>query len=78
MGGSVNNQKEYLNVFLGQWEAAIEHGNATEPNEVHVSGDMNLDYLPARWLQPSYRLHSLTRLVQNVCKCWLQSQQECM
>ena len=67
MGSSVNHQKDYLNIFLGQWEAAIEHNNATEPNEVHISGDINLDYLPARWLQPSYRLHSLTRLVQNVC-----------
>ena len=74
MGGSVNNQKEYLDIFLGQWEAAIEHGNATEPNEVHVSGDMNLDYLPTRWLQPSYRLHSLTRLVQNVCNAYNFSQ----
>ena len=72
MGGSVSNQKEYLNIFLGQWEAAIEHDNANEPNEVHVSGDINLDY--QRWLQPSYRLHSLTRLVQNVCNAYNFSQ----
>ena len=28
---------------------------------------MNLDYLPTKWLKPSYRLYSLTKLVQNTC-----------
>ena len=74
MGGSINNQKEYLSKFLRQWEAAIEHNSVTEPNEVHVSGDMNLDFFPTKWLQPSYRLYSLTKLVQNICNSYNFSQ----
>ena len=67
MGGSVASQSEYLRVFLDQWEAATEHNFATEPNEVHVSLDMNLDHLPDKWLHPTYRLCSLTRQVQEMC-----------
>ena len=70
MGGSISNQKVYLNKFLSQWEAATDYSSVTEPNEVHISGDMNLDFLPAKWLQPSYRLYSLTRLVQNICNSY--------
>ena len=66
-GGSVNAQKNYLSRFLEQWEAAVEHNAPTEANEVHVCLDMNLDYRKETWLQPSYRLCSLTRLVQNTC-----------
>ena len=43
LGASINNQKEYLSKFLEQWESATEYNTATEPNEVHVCGDMNLD-----------------------------------
>ena len=67
MGDSINSQKDYLNILLGQWEAATIDKFPTEPNEVHVSLDMNLDYLKENWLQPTYRLCSLTRLVQNIC-----------
>ena len=67
LGATINNQKEYLKHFLHQWEAATEHNSAAEPNEVHISGDMNLDFLPMKWLQPSYRLHSLVKLVNNTC-----------
>ena len=74
LGASINNQKDYLNKFLVQWECATEHNAATEPNEVHVCGDMNLDYLPSRWLKPQYRLFSLTKLVQNVCNAYNFSQ----
>ena len=74
IGGSINNQKEYLNKFLSQWEAATEHNSAVEPNEVHISGDMNLDYLPTKWLQPSYRLYSLTKLVNSTCNAYNFSQ----
>ena len=66
MGDSINSQKDYLNILLGQWEAATIDKFPTEPNEVHVSLDMNLDYLKENWLQPTYRLCSLTRLVQNI------------
>ena len=67
LGATINNQKEYLSRLLLQWEAAVDHNSAAEPNEVHISGDMNLDYLPTKWLKPSYRLYSLTKLVQNTC-----------
>ena len=67
MGDSINSQKDYLNILLGQWEAATTDKFPTEPNELHVSLDMNLDYLKENRLQPTYRLCSLTRLVQNIC-----------
>ena len=74
LGSSINQQKTYLSKFLSQWEAAIEHNSATEPNEVHISGDMNLDYLPSKWLKPNYRLYSLTKMVQNTCNAYNFSQ----
>ena len=67
MGDSISSQSEYLKIFLNQWEAATSFNFATEPNEVHVSLDMNLDYHPGKWLQPSYRLCSLTKQVQDMC-----------
>ena len=67
LGDSINSQKEYLSKFLDQWEAAVDHNFPTEPNEVHVSLDMNLDYQNEKWIQPTYRLCSLTKLVQNIC-----------
>ena len=67
MGGTISNQKDYLSKFLSQWESAVEHNFPVEPNEVHVSLDMNLDYLKEKWMQPTYRLCSLTNQVQNVC-----------
>ena len=55
MGDSIRNQSDYLKIFLNQWEAATAHNFPIEPNEVHVCLDMNLDYHPDKWLQPSYR-----------------------
>ena len=63
----VGEQQDYLRKFLSQWEAAAEYNFPTEPNEVHVSGDMNLDTYKGRWLQNDYRNLSLSRLVQNAC-----------
>ena len=67
MGDSINSQSNYLKILLAQWEAATEHNFPTEPNEVHVALDMNLDYLKEKWLQPTYRLCSLTQLVETTC-----------
>ena len=60
-------QRDYLGRLLAQWEAATEHNFPTEPNEVHVSLDMNIDTYQGRWLQSDYRLVSLSRLVDNAC-----------
>ena len=60
-------QREYLGKLLSQWEAASEFNFPTEPNEVHVSLDMNIDTYRGRWLQSDYRLVSLSRLVLNAC-----------
>ena len=67
LGDTINSQKEYLNILLKQWEDATMCNFPLEPNEVHISLDMNLDYLKESWLQPTYRLCSLTRLVQSMC-----------
>ena len=67
LGNSLSAQRSNLDLFLSQWEAATEFGNTSEPNEVHICCDMNLDSMNGRWLQPDYHLVSLSRLVQNCC-----------
>ena len=67
LGSSIRAQTEYLKKFLIQWENATLHGNPSEPNETHISCDMNLDALNDRWLSPNYHLHSLSNLVQLTC-----------
>ena len=67
VGNSLSAQRSTLEQFLSQWEAAAEFGNPAEPNELHISGDMNLDCWNDRWLQSDYSLSSLSRLVQNCC-----------
>ena len=64
---TITSQSRNLAKFLTQWEEAMVHNSPYEPNEVHVCGDMNLDSLNGKWLQPNYRLISLSRLVQNTC-----------
>ena len=58
---------ENLLIFLKQWEAAINHNNPPDSNEVHISGDMNLDSLEGRWLDNDYSLIALSRLVKSCC-----------
>ena len=67
MGGSLRDQRIILEKFLSQWEEALVHGNIEEENEVHISGDMNLDALNNRWHDPSYHLVTLSNLVQTAC-----------
>ena len=61
------NQRSKLEEFLIQWDQALEYQNSNDVNEVHVSLDMNLDSLNGKWLEPTYKLVSLARLVQNFC-----------
>ena len=61
-------QKESLELFLKQWEAATVHNNPAEPNEVHVAGDMNLDVLEGRWLRNDYPLANLSKMVDSCCQ----------
>ena len=42
-------QRTYLEKILSQWEEASVHNNSTDINEVHISGDMNLDALDGKW-----------------------------
>ena len=61
-------QQENLELFLKQWEAATAHNNPSEPNEVHISGDMNLDMLDSRWLRNDYPQLNLSRMVDSCCQ----------
>ena len=36
IGGSLNNQKNKLEIFLNQWEQALCHGNPSEPNDIFI------------------------------------------
>ena len=63
----LGDQQAYLGVLLSQWEAAAEYNFPTEPNEVHICLDMNIDTYMGRWMQADYRLISLSRLVQDAC-----------
>ena len=67
VGGSLNNQKYKLEIFLNQWEQALCHGNPSEPNDIFVLCDMNLNSYQDVWLNPDYHLYSLSQLVQHVC-----------
>ena len=67
MGASLGYQRSMLDKFLAQWEEAVEHGNTDDDNEVHIMGDMNLDALNSRWLDPSYHLVTLSKQVQSAC-----------
>ena len=60
-------QRDYLDTFLGQWEAATLHGGRAEPNETHICGDINIDTYQGKWLQPDYPHLSLSRLIKNTC-----------
>ena len=63
----IAHQREILNEFVYQWECALEHENSNDVNEVHICLDMNLDSLNGKWLDPTYKLVSLSRIVQNIC-----------
>ena len=67
LGSSIRDQKLQLEKFLLQWEEAALHNSSNEPNEVHISCDMNLDSLNERWLRPDYHLVTLARMVQTSC-----------
>ena len=59
--------RDYLATFLGQWEEATLYGGRTEPNEIHVCGDMKIDVYQDRWLHHDYHLVTLSRLIKTVC-----------
>ena len=67
LGNSLSAQRSIMELFLNQWKMAVEHNAPAEPNEVHISGDINLDCLGGRWLDPGYHLLSISRLVQDTC-----------
>ena len=64
---AVVSQSSNLETFLSQWENATEYGDPEETNEVHISGDMNLDCLGDRWHSAEYALAGLSRLVHACC-----------
>ena len=67
LGNSMAAQRTSLEKMLEQWENAIIHGNPDTPNEVIIAGDMNLNSLGGRWLEPDYTLVSLARMVVDTC-----------
>ena len=71
IGNTMAAQRSALERMLVQWEEAVIYGNPGVPNEVHIAGDMNLDCLKGRWLEPSYALVTLARMV-----CQLLQQQQ--
>ena len=67
LGSSIRDQKVYLEKFLRQWEKAAEIRTGNENPEVHICGDINLDYLNGNWMNQSYYLSALTQMVQEAC-----------
>ena len=67
IGASLNHQKEKLNTFLNQWEQAINFGRPSEPNDVFVFCDMNLDSYKDKWKSPNYPLYELSQEVLRCC-----------
>ena len=60
-------QLSYMRTFLNQWESATIFGRNSGANETHIMGDMNIDMLNNRWLEPNYHLLPLSRLLKNTC-----------
>ena len=67
LGNSMAAQKYVLDKMLRQWEDAVHFENSHSVNEVHISGDMNLDTLNGKWLDNNYSLVSLSRMVRDCC-----------
>ena len=67
LGSSMAAQRTTLDRMLLQWEEAVSHGTSGATNEVHIAGDMNLDSLGGRWLEPGYSLVTLGRMVEECC-----------
>ena len=67
LGNTLSAQRDSLKVFLEQWQSAVWHNGATEANEIHICGDMNLDVLNGKWLQKDYHLLSLSKMVAESC-----------
>ena len=67
MGSSMAAQREALDKMLKQWENALAYDNPDASNEVHISGDMNLDSNGGRWLEADYPLVTLGRMVRDCC-----------
>ena len=70
LGSNMSTQRTSLNKMLAQWEAATRYGGQDQSNEVHVSGDMNIDCLNGRWLDASYSLVSLGRMAVDFCNVY--------
>ena len=41
--------------------------NTVDINEVHIAGDFNLDSLSGRWMETSYFLNSLAKMIIEFC-----------
>ena len=67
LGNSLGSQRANLDMMLKQWEDAVTFENNNGINEIHISGDMNLDCLNGRWLNNDYSLVSLSRMVRDSC-----------
>ena len=59
---------------MDQWENAAYYDNVYGTNEIHLMGDMNLDSINGRWLEPSYPLLSLATKVDSACNSGQYSQ----
>ena len=66
-GRSSADQEAYMSRVLDQWEAATLYGNSSQPNETHISGDINIDVYNDRWLEPDYKLVHLSKLLKMSC-----------
>ena len=67
LGRSLACQTEKLNIFVSQWERAVSYGNPSEPNDVFILADMNLDSWKGNWFNASYKLFALAQIVHNAC-----------
>ena len=71
---NIAQQESYMSSLLSQWELATEYGNPSQPNETHICGDINIDMYKDKWLEPSYSLIHLSRLLKSTCDTYNFSQ----
>ena len=66
LGNSIKDQQYCLEKLLNQWDMASDIKLSGQPSEIHICGYMNLDAMNGKWMNPSYHLYKLSRMVHSV------------
>ena len=66
LGNSLVARKQKLQTLLNHFQKAIKQEHLDESNEVHILGEMNIDFF--KWTDSDYHLRSLASLASSQMK----------